>query len=256
MNEALNGARFRGQVAVVTGALGGIGLATARRLAHEGASVALLDLSEQGNQAIELCRADGAPDACYCSCDIGDERSIDAAMQTVLARFDRLDVVVNVAGMAIFKPIADTTGAEWRRVLDVNLLGAACLIRHGFRAMSSGKIQRGGAIVNVSSIHAVQTSPLLASYAAAKAALLSVTRTAAIEGRALGIRVNAVLPGAVDTPMLWSNPNLASGVETIDPQDVGKPEEIAALVAFLASGEASFVTGTACVADGGRLAKL
>jgi NAD(P)-dependent dehydrogenase (short-subunit alcohol dehydrogenase family) len=114
----------------------------------------------------------------------------------------------------------------------------------------------GGAIVNIASVHAVETSPLVAPYAAAKAALLSLTRSAAIEGRDLGIRANAILPGAIDTPMLWENPNLKSGAEVLDPKDIGRPEDVAAAVAFLASDEARFISGAALNVDGGRLARL
>ena len=114
----------------------------------------------------------------------------------------------------------------------------------------------GSSIVNVASVHAVETSPLVAPYAAAKAALLSFTRTSSIEGKPKGIRANAVLPGAIDTPMLWDNPNVKSGAEVIDKADVGKPEEVAAVIAFLASDEASFMTGASVNVDGGRLAKL
>jgi NAD(P)-dependent dehydrogenase (short-subunit alcohol dehydrogenase family) len=114
----------------------------------------------------------------------------------------------------------------------------------------------GGTIVNVSSVHAVETEPLVASYAAAKSALLSLTRSAALEAKPLGIRVNAILPGAVDTPMLWNNPNVKAGVEKIEPADVGKPEDIAAVIAYLASGDAEFVQGAAIRVDGGRLSRL
>ena len=114
----------------------------------------------------------------------------------------------------------------------------------------------GGAIVNVSSIHAVETEPLVAPYAAAKAALLSLTRSAALEGKPKGIRVNAILPGAVDTPMLWDNPNVKSGQEKIVKADVGRPEDIAAVIAFLASDDATFVQGAAVRVDGGRLNRL
>ena len=110
-------------------------------------------------------------------------------------------------------------------------------------------------VVNVASIHAIQTSPLDAPYAAAKAALLSLTRSAAIEGANKQIRVNAVLPGAIDTPMLWDNPNVRSGAERIDPRDVGKPEHVAAAIAFLASDEASFTSGMAYALDGGFTAQ-
>ncbi len=114
----------------------------------------------------------------------------------------------------------------------------------------------GGAMVMVSSVHAIETSANAAPYAAAKAAMLSLTRTSAIEGRDVKIRANAVLPGAIDTPMLWENPNVKSGAETIDKADVGTPENIAAAVAFLASEDAAFITGAALAVDGGRLARL
>src|SRR4051794_30543160 len=117
-------------------------------------------------------------------------------------------------------------------------------------------MKSGGAIVNVSSIHAEETTPLVASYAAAKAALLSLTRSAALEGKPKGIRVNAVLPGAVDTPMLWDNPNVKAGLEKVQKSDVARPGEIAAAIAFLASDEASFVQGASINVDGGRLVTL
>jgi len=136
-------------------------------------------------------------------------------------------------------------------VLKVDLLGAAHFTRQAFLHMG-----KGGAIVNIASVHAVMTTPNVAPYAASKAALLSLTRSTAIEGKAKGIRANAILPGAIDTPMLWANPNLKSGAEKLDPKDVGKPENIAAAAAFLASDDAAFVTGASLAVDGGRLAQL
>ncbi|MCA1816084.1 MAG: SDR family oxidoreductase, partial [Acidobacteria bacterium] len=108
----------------------------------------------------------------------------------------------------------------------------------------------------VSSIHAEETEPLVAPYAAAKAALLSLTRSAALEGKPKGIRVNAILPGAVDTPMLWDNPNVRSGEEKINKADVGRPEDVASVIAYLASDDAAFVQGAAVRVDGGRLDRL
>jgi NAD(P)-dependent dehydrogenase (short-subunit alcohol dehydrogenase family) len=150
-----------------------------------------------------------------------------------------------------FKSLVDLTADDWHRVLGVDLLGAFFFVRESFRHMKAG-----GAIVNVASIHAVETEPDVAPYAAAKAALVSLTRSAAIEGKPLGIRVNAVLPGAVDTPMLWANPNVKSGVEKIDRADVGSADDLAAAIAFLASDDAKFVQGAALVVDGGRLDRL
>ena len=110
--------------------------------------------------------------------------------------------------------------------------------------------------MNVSSIHAEGTTPLVSSYAAAKAAVVSLTRSSSIEGKAKGIRVNVILPGAVDTPMLWENPNVKSGQEKIDQADVGKPEDIAAAIAYLASNDAAFIQGSTLRVDGGRLDRL
>jgi NAD(P)-dependent dehydrogenase (short-subunit alcohol dehydrogenase family) len=136
-------------------------------------------------------------------------------------------------------------------VLQVDLLGAFFFIKQAFLHMKPG-----GAVVNVSSIHALATEPGVAPYAAAKAALLSLTRSAALEGMGKGIRVNAILPGAIDTPMLWNNPEVHSGAEHLDAAEVGKPEDVAAAIVFLASGESAFIQGASLLVDGGRLCRL
>jgi len=133
----------------------------------------------------------------------------------------------------------------------VDLFGAFWFIKQAFLCCGPG-----AAIVNVASIHAVETTALVSAYAAAKAALVSLTRSAAIEGRPKGIRVNAVLPGAIETPMLRANPQVKSGVEQLAPGDVGQPEDVARAIAYLASDDAAFVTGTGLLVDGGRLATL
>jgi NAD(P)-dependent dehydrogenase (short-subunit alcohol dehydrogenase family) len=183
--------------------------------------------------------------------DISDESQLAAAVGRTVSRFGRLDVIVNIAGAMIYKPIAELDATDWRRSLNVNLIGAALLTGHGLRLM-----QPGGSIVNVASVHARRTSVLTAPYAAAKAALVSLTRSAAIEGKPLGIRVNAILPGAIDTPMLHASPTIKSGAEVVDPADLGQPEDIAALALFLASDAARFITGEDVVADGGRMGRL
>jgi NAD(P)-dependent dehydrogenase (short-subunit alcohol dehydrogenase family) len=244
--------RFSQQVVVVTGGASGIGLASAQRFGAEGAIVVIADRDAgKGAQAADAVKRGGAPDAWACRCDVADEAEVAAAVDGALQRFGRLDVVVNNAGLMTFHPLRMLSTEDWRRVLGVDLLGAFHFTRQAFLHMA-----HGGAIVNVASIHALQTSPLDAPYAAAKAALLSLTRSSAIEGRACGIRVNAVLPGAIDTPMLWDNPNLKSGAEQLDPKDVGKPEHVAAAIAFLASADAAFVQGTTLIVDGGRMARL
>jgi NAD(P)-dependent dehydrogenase (short-subunit alcohol dehydrogenase family) len=179
------------------------------------------------------------------------EEQVVAAVDASIQRFGAIDVIVNNAGLMVFKPIIEQTGTDWQRILNVDLLGAFYFTKQAFL-----KMKPGGAIVNVSSVHAEETTPLVSSYAAAKAALVSFTRSSSLEGKSLGIRVNAILPGAVDTPMLWENPNIKSGVETINLTDVGKPEDIASTIAYLASDDSMFVDGAAIRVDGGRLNRL
>jgi NAD(P)-dependent dehydrogenase (short-subunit alcohol dehydrogenase family) len=244
--------RFTAQVAIVTGAASGIGLATAKRLAAEGANVVLADCNSEGLAAAEARMLADGIQGVFCSpCNVADEPQVRRTVDTAIGRFGRLDIVVNNAGLMVFKPIETLAEQDWLNVLKVDLLGASYFIKHAFLAM-----KHGGAIVNVSSIHAVATVPLIAPYAAAKAALVSLTRSAALEGKPKGIRVNVVLPGAIDTPMLQSNPNVESGVERISSDEVGTPEDVAAAIAFLASSEAAFIRGAELRVDGGRLDRL
>ncbi|MCX6048556.1 MAG: SDR family NAD(P)-dependent oxidoreductase [Chloroflexi bacterium] len=244
--------RFSERVAIVTGGASGIGLATAKRLGAEGARVVIADIdAAQAATAVDAVKQAGAPDAWASTCNVGEEAQVAATVKGAIEQFRRFDILVNNAGLMVFKPLIELTQADWQRILNVDLLGAFFFTKQAFMHMP-----KGGAIVNVSSIHAIETEPLVTPYAAAKAALLSLTRSAALEGKPKGIRVNAILPGAIDTPMLWENPNVKSGQEKIDRADVGKPEEIAAVIAFLASDEASFVQGAALRVDGGRLDRL
>jgi NAD(P)-dependent dehydrogenase (short-subunit alcohol dehydrogenase family) len=244
--------RFIDRVAIVTGAAGGIGLATACRLGSEGARIVLADIDgERLERAMARVSAAGSPGVLSLVCDVSRQDQVIAAVDLATSRFGRLDVIVNNAGKMIFKPLEEHTEADLLDVLKVDLVGAFFFTQQAFLRMRSG-----GAIVNVSSIHAVETTPLVSAYAAAKAALVSLTRSAAIEGRPRGLRVNAVLPGAVETPMLRDNPNIASGAETLDPADIGQPEDIAAAIAWLASDEARFVQGASLRVDGGRLSRL
>lgn len=244
--------RMDGKIAVITGAASGIGLATAKRLGRDGAKIVLvgLDAGKLEAAARQVVEA-GAPDAWPRVCDVSVEAQVEAAVKETVERFTRVDIIVNNAGLMSFKPLEQFTGDDWNKVLGVDLMGAFYFTKQAFLAM-----QPGGAIVNVASIHAVRTTPMVAPYAAAKAALVSLTRTAALEGRDKRIRSNVVLPGAVDTKMLRDNPEVKAGVEHIDPGELGRPDEIAGAIAWLACDDASFVNGAALVVDGGRLAQL
>jgi NAD(P)-dependent dehydrogenase (short-subunit alcohol dehydrogenase family) len=243
--------QFQDKVVIVTGAGGGIGLATAERFGAEGARVVIAEFDEAKGKAAEAKLRAAGVEALAERCDVASEADVVRVVDAALARFGRLDVIVNNAGTMIFKPIEAHSEADLLGVMRVDLFGAFWFIKQAFL-----KCRPGAAVVNVSSIHAVETTPLVAAYAAAKAALLSLTRSAAIEGREKGIRVNAVLPGAIETPMLRENPDVKSGVEKLAPGDVGQPEDVARAIAFLAGDDAAFVTGAGLRVDGGRLAKL
>jgi len=243
---------FDGKVAIITGGAGGIGRATAEAFAKEGGHAVIADLNGDGANAAAKAISDaGGPEPLAAQCDVSDESSVEKTVDAAIAKFGRLDVVVNNAGLMVFKPITDLVLDDWIKVLHVDLLGAFFFTKQAFL-----KMKNGGSIVNISSVHAIETSPLVAPYAAAKSALVSLTRTSSLEGAAKNIRVNAVLPGAIDTPMLWNNPNVKSGVEWIDKKRVGKPEDIANAIIFLASDNARFVQGAMLLVDGGRLDQL
>jgi NAD(P)-dependent dehydrogenase (short-subunit alcohol dehydrogenase family) len=241
------------KVAIVTGAAGGIGISIARRLLRDGASVVLADLNEEALAAAShQLDLEASPDRVATShCDVTAEADVIRTVDFAVHRFGGIDVIVNNAGLMTFKLIEDLTGEDWLRILNVDLIGAFYFIKQAFLRMKGG-----GAIVNIASVHAIETEPMVAPYAAAKAALLSLTRSAAIEGKPKNIRVNAILPGAIDTPMLWDNPNVKAGIEVIDKGDVGNPEDIADAVAFLVSASSRFVQAASLLVDGGRLARI
>jgi NAD(P)-dependent dehydrogenase (short-subunit alcohol dehydrogenase family) len=241
------------KVAIVTGAAGGIGMATARRLLGDGASVILAgrDDGRLAAASAQLSKQADPARIAVSRCDVSVEADVVRTVDTAVQRFGGVDIIVNNAGLMVFKPIEEQTGDDWTRILGVDLIGAFYFIKQAFLRMPAG-----GVIVNVSSVHAIETEPMVASYAAAKAALLSLTRSASLEGKPKGIRVNAVLPGAIDTPMLWDNPNVRAGIEIVDKRDVGQPEDVADVIAFLVSDQSRFVQGASLLVDGGRLDRL
>lgn len=243
---------------LITGVAGGIGRATMTLFAEKGWRVIGVDRNPFG---------EGFPaNGLFIQADISHADEIAAIFEKAHQFTDSLDALVNNAAMQIAKPLVETTVEEWDAVMAANLRSVFLGVKLAHPLLKAGG---GGAIVNVSSVHAIQTSANIAAYAASKGGLLALTRAMAIEFAADNIRVNAILPGAVDTPMLRAGLGRGhlggSGVEerldnlarkTVSGK-VGRPEEIAHAIYFLADNEqSSFMTGQALVVDGGATARL
>ena len=239
--------RFNGKVALVTGGSKGIGRAIARRLQDEGARVFTAQRGQDSN--FESLVADFSHPAAAAT-----------AVEQVVARAGRLDVLVNNAGMMQEALVEEMSLEDWTRVLNINLTTPFMLIKAAIPHLRAVK----GAIVNISSIEGLGANPKHAAYSASKAGLHGLTRSVAIDHGADSIRCNAVAPGWIDTDLnadfIASLPNpegFAQGIANIHPlRCTGKPEDVAALVAWLASEEAAFVTGQVWTVDGGRMAQL
>jgi len=238
--------RFAGKVCLVTGAGSGIGRATAMRFAEEKGKVVVIDRDEKGgNETVQLIQQKGG-EAIFAKADVSNEQDIISSVQLTLQKWNRIDVMVNNAAMMTFKKIVDLTAAEWDKVMTVNMRSVFLYCKNCIPHMNKG------AIVNVSSVHAHETTANDVPYASSKGAMEAFVRGVSLEYPASTVRINCVAPGAVDTPMLWNNPNVKSGKEKIEGA-IGKPEELAAAICFLASDEASYINGTTLVVDGGRL---
>jgi NAD(P)-dependent dehydrogenase (short-subunit alcohol dehydrogenase family) len=236
------------KVAVVTGAARGIGLAIAKKFLGQGYAVALVDID-----ATELARADSTlgEQTMAIVCDVADPRQVEAAVAEVKTRFGRIDSLVNNAGIAVFKPLLETTLEEWERVLAVNLTGPFLFTQACAQVMLANS---GGSIVNIGSISGLRASTLRVAYGTSKAALAHLTRQQAAELGTMGIRVNLVAPGPVDTAMAKQvhTPDIRADYHaTIPLNRYGLEEEIAAAVWFLCSDAASYVNGQCLAVDGG-----
>jgi NAD(P)-dependent dehydrogenase (short-subunit alcohol dehydrogenase family) len=252
--------RFPDMTGVVTGGAGGIGRALCVQLAREGASVAVLDSNEPGaRETLALVRQEGADGLCL-AVDIRREAEVAGSVREVLDRFGRIDLLFNNAGVELSRTLHETTEAEWDRVLDANLKAMYLVSRHVLPVMVR---QHRGAVVNTSSISGLLGWPASAAYCASKAGVIGLTRQAAVDYAPHGIRVNCICPGTTLTPMierLFAEADDPAGfrraVEAMHPLGrLASPGEIAEAALFLASSEASFITGAALPVDGGYTAK-
>jgi NAD(P)-dependent dehydrogenase (short-subunit alcohol dehydrogenase family) len=236
-------------VALVTGAARGIGRATVERFLSLGWAVALLDIDGETLATTEAALGTHG-DVLALHGDVAEAAHGARAVAETVARFGRLDALVNNAGVAVFKPILETTEADWARVLSVNLTGPFLLTQ----AAAPHLAQTGGAVVNVTSISGLRASTLRVAYGVSKAGLAHLTRQQAVELGELGIRVNAVAPGPVDTAMarqVHSPAIRAAYHDAIPLNRYGEEDEIAAMICFLCSEAASYVTGQVIAVDGG-----
>jgi len=248
---------LKGKVAIITGARRGMGKSHALTLARAGAKVVVADISQDECQkVVEEIKKEGG-EAWAVKCDVSKKTEIDEMVKKTVEKFGRLDILVNNAGICQFKPFLELTEEEWDRTLDINLKGYFLCAQAAAKEMVK---QKSGVIVNIASVAMGQVGvgfPTLAHYSASKGGIVAMTETIALELAPLNIRVNAVAPGAIDTPMVSStnqDPKVQEAtLARIPMHRMGKPEEVSNLVLFLASDDSSYMTGSTVVIDGGWL---
>ncbi|MHB1959880.1 MAG: SDR family NAD(P)-dependent oxidoreductase [Acidobacteriaceae bacterium] len=250
--------RMTGKVAVVTGGAAGIGQATAQKLCELGARVAILDRDAEAAQATVAALQKSGHAASFHSCDVAVESEVQAAMAAAVAHYGALHVLVSNAGIQRYGNVVTTTPNLWDETMDVHVKGCFHATKYAIPAMlSSG----GGAIVIVASVQSFTAVNNSVAYVAAKHALLGIARSIALDFASRNVRANCVCPGAIDTPMLRQTAEQTGSpekmLEAIGRMHalgrIGRPEEVANAITFLASDAASFITGTSLIVDGGLL---
>lgn len=243
-----------GRVALVTGAAMGIGAAIAERLGHDGHTVVVADINlAAAEEMVAGLKAQGI-EALALAIDVGDAQSIAAAFEELHQRFGRCDVLVNNAGIAKTQAFLECDLADWQRVLNINLTGSLLCGQHAARLMESNG---WGRIINVASISGMRASMGRTAYGTSKAAIIGLTRQMAVELADLGITVNGIAPGPVDTPLtqrLHSAKTRDSYARSVPMRRYGTPAEMAGAVAFLASDDSSYISGHVIPVDGGYMA--